>query len=349
MSIDEMIEWHREHYPVLKPIDIVKLIFQSLRGCGHLLADEQTVARRIEAECAVLSPSDAEPLTESIGRRYVRLNLRKAMHEGIPSAWIARMMLLSCEEDAPGAVTDVIDAVRCLAEQEENGSELLSAVQPLVDNNAWLPSHSAEYHAAYAPAYRVIDRRFAPLLPLLAAAHRIQKPRCLIAIDGRCASGKSTLAALLARVLDAPVVHMDDFYTPHAQKTPERLALPGGNADIERYCAEFLQPYLTNGTAAYRPYSCHLDKMMDPVVVPDSRYVVIEGSYCLHPDTGRPYDVSAFLSIPYDLQCSRILNRDGEYMLSRFRNEWIPLEEAYFSAFNLPDDQCIVLAQPDHC
>ena len=234
MSIDKMIKWHRERYPSIMPIDIVKLIFQSLRGCGHLLADEQTIARRIEAECAALTPSDAESLIEPIGRRYVRLNLRKAMHDGIPSAWIARMMLLSCEEDAPGAVTDVIDAVRRLAEQEKNGSELLSAVQPLVDNAAWLPSHSAEYHAAYAPAYRVIDRRFAPLLPLLAAAHRIQKPRCLIAIDGRCASGKSTLAALLARILNAPVVHMDDFYTPHAQKTPERLAFHATIWYIER-------------------------------------------------------------------------------------------------------------------
>ena len=44
---------------------------------------------------------------------------------------------------------------------------------------------------------------------------RQDKP-LLVAIDGRCASGKSTLAKDLQKQLDCNVIHMDDFYLqPH--------------------------------------------------------------------------------------------------------------------------------------
>ncbi|MDR1683994.1 MAG: (d)CMP kinase, partial [Elusimicrobiota bacterium] len=42
-----------------------------------------------------------------------------------------------------------------------------------------------------------------------------QKP-FIIAIDGRCAAGKTTFAKWLAARLKAPVLHIDDFYLPLA-------------------------------------------------------------------------------------------------------------------------------------
>ena len=59
-----------------------------------------------------------------------------------------------------------------------------------------------------------------------------------VAIDGPCASGKSTLGALLRGVYGANLFHMDDYFLPFARKTPERLAEPGGNVDYERFFAE---------------------------------------------------------------------------------------------------------------
>lgn len=343
MNFSELLIWHKEHYPHMQAEDVVKLVFQSIRGCGHLLADEVSVARRIESECSALSPAADEPLTEPLGDRYIRLHLRRAMAEGVRPLWIARMMRMSCEADAPGSVADVLAVLNeMLADHEA----VMHAAAPLTANASWLPSHSAIYHEHYAPAYRVIDKRFLQTLPLLCALGKTDKPQVLIGIDGRCGSGKSTLAAMLSSILDAPVVHMDDFFTPHSKKTPERLSLPGGNADVERFTSEFLQPWLRDGHASYRPYSCHEDVMLEAIDVPASAFVIVEGSYCMHPDTGRPYDVSAFMTIPYEEQCERILTRSGEYMLNRFKNEWIPLEEKYFEAFRLPDERCIVIDQP---
>ena len=80
------------------------------------------------------------------------------------------------------------------------------------------------------------------LLSAVLKAQREQE-RVMVAIDGPCASGKSTLGAALAQKLGCPLFHMDDFFLPPAQKTPQRLAEPGGNVDAERFFAEVLLPF----------------------------------------------------------------------------------------------------------
>ena len=68
------------------------------------------------------------------------------------------------------------------------------------------------------------------------------RPRVLVAIDGRCAAGKTTLAASLQAQLGCNVFHMDDFFLRPEQRTPERLHQPGGNVDFERFLTEVLRP-----------------------------------------------------------------------------------------------------------
>ena len=70
----------------------------------------------------------------------------------------------------------------------------------------------------------------------------------VIALDGRAAAGKSTLAAALAETLQAAVIHMDDFFLPPALRTPQRLDRPGGNIHYERFAEEVL-PRLRGGQA----------------------------------------------------------------------------------------------------
>ena len=332
----DWLDWHRARYPLQEAQDVVKIVFQSMMGCGHLLADEESVTRRIASEMAANQPDPAEPLTEPMGD-YLRLNLRRAMAEGIPAAWIARLMLLTAKIAQPATRRAVYDALLALGDADE-------ATAARVLDEDWLPGHSAAYHSHYAPAYRVIHASLARAVEALRLIAALPEKACsLIAIDGCCASGKSTLAGQLAYTLDAPVARMDDFFTPHPQKTPERLAQPGGNADTARFREEFLTPYLMHGHASYRPYDCHTDALAAPVEVPAARYCIVEGTYCLHPDMGRPYDLQLFLRVPRETQLSRIRARSGVEMLQRFVSAWIPLEEAYFAAFGLPDGDCVSL------
>ena len=68
------------------------------------------------------------------------------------------------------------------------------------------------------------------------------KASMLIAIDGRCAAGKTTLAALLKKEINCNIIHMDDFFLRREQRTLERMQEPGGNVDYERVLREVMVP-----------------------------------------------------------------------------------------------------------
>ena len=64
----------------------------------------------------------------------------------------------------------------------------------------------------------------------------------VIAIDGNCTAGKTTLASVLAKEYDCNVFHMDDFFLRPEQRTAQRYAQPGGNVDYERFREEVMIP-----------------------------------------------------------------------------------------------------------
>lgn len=338
--MNSLIEQHRSLHPAMEPQDEVKLVFQAMVGCGHLLADEATVARRIAQEESALQADASAPLVEPIGDRFLRVNLGAAMAAGITPTQIARMMIQSASKPVPSR-EDVSAALARLGYTD--------AAQHLTQEPGWLPNHSQAYHQAYAPAYRVVGSQWRQALEVLRALHALpEKERMLMCIDGPCGSGKSSLAHQLQLLTDAAVVPMDDFFLPHPRKTPERLAQPGGNADWERLVEEFLQPWRQHGRAAYRPYRCGEQTFSAPVEVPPRKLTIIEGSYSLMPEIARHADLRVFLTIDAARQQERILRRNGEDMLRMFQTRWIPLEQAYFDAMALPDAACLTLApQPE--
>ncbi len=154
----------------------------------------------------------------------------------------------------------------------------------------------------------------------------------IIAIDGRCASGKTTLAAHLQERLHCPVIHMDHFFLRPYQRTPERLASPGGNIDHERFLSEVLVPLKKGGAFCYRPYDCHKQELLPAVRIHPEKFVIVEGSYSCHPALWETYDLRIFLTVEADEQIRRIRRRGGESAVTAFREKWIPMEELYFSA-----------------
>ena len=53
------------------------------------------------------------------------------------------------------------------------------------------------------------------------------KETCLIAIDGRCASGKTTLAFQLQEYLNCDVIHIDDFFMPIQKRSENFMNIIG--------------------------------------------------------------------------------------------------------------------------
>ena len=154
----------------------------------------------------------------------------------------------------------------------------------------------------------------------------------ILAIDGRCASGKTTLGKTLAAEWDATLFHMDDFYLQPHQRTAERLAEPGGNVDRERFLAEVLLP-LTNGKPVpYRRFNCGTLKFEPTEIIKPKDIAIVEGSYSCHPVLREYYSLRIFMDIAPEKQMERIIRRNGPETAERFRTLWIPLEEAYFTA-----------------
>lgn len=164
-----------------------------------------------------------------------------------------------------------------------------------------------------------------------------RQERLLLAIDGGSASGKTTLAALLAQRYGCPVFHMDDFFLRPEQRTPQRLAEPGGNVDRERFFSEVLQPLRQGGPASYRRYDCQTGQLLPPVLRQAGQLNVIEGAYSMHPELSALYDLSVFLAVSPETQRRRILQREPAFKQQLFFQQWIPMENRYFQAFSIPE------------
>ncbi len=164
------------------------------------------------------------------------------------------------------------------------------------------------------------------------------KERVLIAIDGRCASGKTTLADKLNDELICNVIHMDDFFLRPEQRTDARYGEPGGNVDRERFSAEVLQPWLGGKEFSYRPFDCRTMTLGSPITVKPNRVTVIEGTYSCHPELWEFYDLHIFLTAAPEKQLARLAKRKGAN-IQMFRDKWIPLEEKYFAEY-APQSRC---------
>ena len=169
-----------------------------------------------------------------------------------------------------------------------------------------------------------------------------EKETVIVAIDGNCTSGKTTLANQLADIYDCNVFHMDDFFLRPEQRTPERFSETGGNVDYERFWEEVLIPLKSGKPFSYRPFDCGTFQLTDPVSVMPKKLNIIEGAYSEHPYFGDPYDLKFFCKISSEEQLARIMKRNGPEMLERFKQTWIPMENRYFEAFGVEEKSKIV-------
>jgi len=130
---------------------------------------------------------------------------------------------------------------------------------------------------------------------------------------------------------------MDDFFLRPEQKTVKRIQEVGGNVDYERFKHEVLDKLKKNQEFKYQIYDCSQGRLTDYIKVSPKGLNIVEGVYSMHPTLRHYYDLKIFLCIDAETQSQRILERSGKYMLQRFLNEWIPLENEYFSKMRISE------------
>ena len=175
----------------------------------------------------------------------------------------------------------------------------------------------------------IISRLKKEIDTMLAAGKQI-----VIAIDGNCTAGKTTLASILEKEYDCNVFHMDDFFLRPQQRTAERYAQPGGNVDYERFREEVLLPLKSGNGFSYRPFACKTFTLSDSVQVMPKQLNIVEGTYCQHPYFGDVYDLKLFLSVAPELQRERVFQRP-QHVQGWFFTDWIPMEKLYFEFYQI--------------
>lgn len=342
-TLREALTAHGAKYPAMEPRDAVKLVYQNEFGGGHLIAGPAQSLDRLRLEYGAVPHDPAAPLAEDIGGGMARVMLAGLDPAEYPLEELNRDFVRSAAARRGGmdAFLEKLDVLRELARAGAFGfsaRELEDYLGPYIASGCPAVSHSGAYRAAYRPAYRVVARGFC--LPLLVEEARrlaARQGRAVIALDGRCASGKTTLAARLEGRCGWSVVHMDHFFLRPEQRTPGRYAQPGGNVDHERFLEEVLLPLRRGERPVYRPFDCHAQALRDPIPFDPGPVVLVEGSYACHPALRAQYDLRAFLTVDPAVQMERVVAREGESCARVFREKWIPLEERYFSACGVED------------
>jgi len=160
------------------------------------------------------------------------------------------------------------------------------------------------------------------------------KESFILAIDGKCGSGKSTLAKELQLLFNANVFHMDDFYLPVDKRTLERLSMPGGNVEYERFLSTVLLPLIEGEDVVYQRFDCSTMSYVEGEIIEYKPYNIIEGSYSLRPELVGYYTDIIVLDIDDELQINRLIKRNP-LKIDAFKEKWIPLENQYFEYYNI--------------
>ena len=343
MDLLDYVRSHWERHPSMNAQDSVKLLYQAVLGPQHLLSGKDlfdcTSLEQEMSNCTKQNIPLMEPVSDSLCRLHlnsVHNHLRPQTIQNITAATAQ----LPCGSEAQ-------------LDQELSRISQWCAQNHLTDcachiekfagdfrRNGYAPVHHSNlFRRQEDPHYRLADRRWMTFMPVLEwideALSRSSSP-VTVALDGRCASGKSTLAQMLSRIYPCNVFHMDDFFLPPHRRTPERLREPGGNVDRERFCREIMIPLRQGGSFSYGIYSCHTGKTTPSPQITPKPLNIVEGSYSLHPLMQEQYDLRFFLTCSPQVQKQRILERNGEEMLAHFIEQWIPMEETYFETFSIP-------------
>lgn len=335
-------------YPRMQPQDLVKLIYQNEFAGGHMVSTASEAVLRIKQELASLDEQKREAKEvsdsgwEDIGNDLCRFHLQGLREYGLSAETLGHIFYYSSGTPR-GSKENFIRQLEMAEQACIKGALPCDAaafsqyLRQYLARGVTHPGHSAVYRRHYSPAYRVIKKEYCYLLRIFAVIDKLLAKNAIItiALEGNSGAGKSALAELLGNIYRSNVFHMDDFFLRPEQRTEQRLAEAGGNIDHERFRSEITSNLNRHCEFSYRRFNCRIMALTDTITVSPQPLNIIEGVYSLHPKLEIKYDLAIFLSVSGDEQRRRILQRDGIEMLRRFEQEWIPLENRYFTEFRI--------------
>lgn len=342
----EILTRHRQHYPLMEPEDYGKLLYQNEFGPEHIINSPEQVQEYLlrewtEAAAGRTETSSAENSTdniEAIGNHLYRFHLTDAYEPAIAAPLLARLLFLTARQHR-GTMESMTAKLSLLQDwfptlQNRSSTPLEPWLTDYIRSGCPALHHSKAFRSAYAPHYRLLRDVYAIYFPILYQVQKLLSAsgQAIIAIDGPCGSGKSSLADLLAELFPSRILHMDDYYLPLQQRSPGWEQIPCENMDLQRFLHEALLPAVTGDEIIYRPYSCRKGQPAESRRLPAAPLTIVEGSYSHHPLLTPHYDLRIFLTCQRQEQLGRLAQREKS-RLDAYLQRWIPLEEAYYRTY----------------
>lgn len=335
-DLRDILALHRRRYPLMEPTDYGKLIYQNEFGPEHMIESPEAVEERIVREWTAREdgPLLKNTFTEDIGNRLFRFHLTGGYDIPVAAPLLARLFYRTAREHRGTA--EVLKRKLALLVGTD-----ISGMEPWLAEyiRAGCPSlrHSETFRQAYGPHYRILRDEYAIYFPVLYQVEKClaRSDYAVIAIDGPCGSGKSSLAALLSALFPSRLLHMDDYYLPLERRAPGWEHTPCGNMDLERFRRQALLPAADHMPIDCQPYSCQRGRLLPSEALPAAPLTIVEGSYSHHPLLAPHYDLKIYLHCDPQEQLSRLGRREST-RLDAYLRRWIPLEQAYYRAFDIP-------------
>lgn len=335
-QLKDILQQHSKAYPLMKVQDFVKLIYQNEFGPGHMIVDEKKSLHRLIEEWKMVSKESTTVPYEEIGNGLIRINLSGIHKEQLKGI---NRLFVKAGEKVKGEVKGFEEKLLIFYKMCESGALPLDSKEVSNYLEAYrlegypAVSHTELFRNQYRPHYRIVEKQFLPYLSLISELELLyeKKQRLILAIDGRCGSGKTTLASSLATIYDANIIHMDEFFLPKVMRTESRLAESGGNIHYERFLKEVITPLKANQDFSYQSFSCRkmdYDEIRKIALKP---LQIIEGTYSMRDEFIDTYDYKVFIQISPENQEERLKRREGPAKWQVFKEKWIPLEEGYFN------------------
>lgn len=168
-NMKDILKYHIKHYPLMQPVDVVKLVFQSEFGGGHLIKDSRASLERIINEV-----DDMERLAEErkkkvgeegflvpIGNDIVRVNLAN-LKENHMTAELLNDCFISSARQVKGNVEGLKNKLSIATNLVKAGEfsfypeEFMAYLDEYTKAGYPMVSHSETYRKLYIPAYRVV-------------------------------------------------------------------------------------------------------------------------------------------------------------------------------------------------
>ena len=160
-NFEKILLFHFENYPFMKPVDAVKLCYQSAFGCGHLVKNEEFALSMLKNELENTTRDFDAQLFEPIGGGYVRIDLHKAKAVKIPEEKICEVFIKSANSGEKTELEPKIEILKKLSKEGITPFSEKELLEYLFGYSGEMVSHSEKYKTEYHPAYRVILEKLA--------------------------------------------------------------------------------------------------------------------------------------------------------------------------------------------